>query len=394
MPDVVEIHAVCRNREGVTNENIDSFESGEWEISPQHLRLGVTFALHQSKPKSSYLQGTILKAERLSSGRHKIFLKRTAASLAWRGGGSGEIGFLYSGADWRRLPQVPVVVQLRAGGNHALKNLNESNPAAFSYPFAGAFAAEGKANSDRQAMFHTYLLRIALALRNNTIPYAFRDASETPLRLDDGAIAIAIRQRVLNEPVAEADGRVHIVTVTDRYWNEANVTGLLETLRELNNAQNPTAGDIFGQFDPAMISPESIRKALVEVREARKGQADFRKALIEAYNGRCAVSGCEIESALEAAHIIPDHLVGENGMDPRNGILLRADIHRLFDAGLIGFRFEGDNLQIVLSADLNTTTYSEYSARFLNLPTSTSLRPSERCIARRWEALPVDKESQ
>ena len=62
----------------------------------------------------------------------------------------------------------------------------------------------------------------------------------------------------------------------------------------------------------------------------RGQQGQFRQSLL-AMDKRCALTGESCESSLEAAHIIPAH---EGGPEyPENGMLLRADIHRLFDAG-------------------------------------------------------------
>lgn len=65
----------------------------------------------------------------------------------------------------------------------------------------------------------------------------------------------------------------------------------------------------------------------------RLGQGTFRYALEHAY-GRCAVTGEHSLPALEAAHIIP---YGEDatGHTLENGLLLRADVHRLFDRGYV-----------------------------------------------------------
>lgn len=64
----------------------------------------------------------------------------------------------------------------------------------------------------------------------------------------------------------------------------------------------------------------------------RNGQIEFRSRLIDLY-GRCALSGCTTLAALEAAHVRP---VSGRGADAaNNGILLRADLHKLFDAGLL-----------------------------------------------------------
>ena len=67
-------------------------------------------------------------------------------------------------------------------------------------------------------------------------------------------------------------------------------------------------------------------------RLARRGQAKFRNDLL-AIDARCAITGCLTVNALEAAHIRPVKDVGESTV--ANGLLLRADIHRLFDLGYL-----------------------------------------------------------
>ena len=61
----------------------------------------------------------------------------------------------------------------------------------------------------------------------------------------------------------------------------------------------------------------------------RENQSVFRQHLL-AMDERCALTGEDCEVALEAAHIVPAHLGGREVLS--NGILLRADIHRLYDA--------------------------------------------------------------
>ncbi|MGR2913015.1 HNH endonuclease [Acidithiobacillus ferrivorans] len=65
----------------------------------------------------------------------------------------------------------------------------------------------------------------------------------------------------------------------------------------------------------------------------RLGQASFRVLITDAYKRRCAITGESTLIALEAAHIIPYSREGTH--DVRNGLLLRADFHRLFDVGLV-----------------------------------------------------------
>ena len=63
----------------------------------------------------------------------------------------------------------------------------------------------------------------------------------------------------------------------------------------------------------------------------RPQQQEFRRLLLQAYEGRCAVSGCDIEELLDAAHLRS----WREGSGVGDGILMRCDLHRLFDAGLL-----------------------------------------------------------
>lgn len=63
----------------------------------------------------------------------------------------------------------------------------------------------------------------------------------------------------------------------------------------------------------------------------RLGQGAFRLIVSDAYAKRCAVTGEKTLPVLEAAHIKPVASGGEHRVD--NGLLLRSDIHKLFDLG-------------------------------------------------------------
>ena len=65
----------------------------------------------------------------------------------------------------------------------------------------------------------------------------------------------------------------------------------------------------------------------------RLGQGAFRVLVTDAYLRRCAVTGEKTLPVLEAAHIKPYALEGPHSV--RNGILLRSDLHKLFDLGYI-----------------------------------------------------------
>lgn len=65
----------------------------------------------------------------------------------------------------------------------------------------------------------------------------------------------------------------------------------------------------------------------------RLGQGAFRALIADAYGRRCAVTGERTLPALEAAHIQPYSEGGPHAVD--NGLLLRSDLHRLFDLGYL-----------------------------------------------------------
>lgn len=78
---------------------------------------------------------------------------------------------------------------------------------------------------------------------------------------------------------------------------------------------------------------------------------------MDLYGGQCAVSRCNVTDVLEAAHVVPYR--GALTNHTSNGILLRADLHILFDEGLLGIRPE--TLAVHLTPDLKTNEhYAQY----------------------------------
>jgi predicted restriction endonuclease len=66
----------------------------------------------------------------------------------------------------------------------------------------------------------------------------------------------------------------------------------------------------------------------------RLGQQAFQAVVLGAYERRCAITGGRIRPVLEAAHIRPLPAGGEHRLD--NGLLLRSDVHTLYDRGYLG----------------------------------------------------------
>ena len=84
---------------------------------------------------------------------------------------------------------------------------------------------------------------------------------------------------------------------------------------------------------------ESHARPLAKYSRSRR-DSQFRGVILDCDRGRCVLTNDNTTQALEAAHLIPAEY-GENDM-PFNGIALRADLHRLFDAGLFTFGERGE----------------------------------------------------
>lgn len=106
----------------------------------------------------------------------------------------------------------------------------------------------------------------------------------------------------------------------------------------------------------------------------RPDQAKFSARIRRAYQGKCAFTGCTTAEALEAAHIKVKK--GQDDNNSRNGILLRADVHALFDEGLIALTLDGSRIEI--SSKLSDTTYDFLRTRRVSQPQSEC--PSEENI--------------
>ena len=108
----------------------------------------------------------------------------------------------------------------------------------------------------------------------------------------------------------------------------------------------------------------------------RLGQGAFRILVTDIYQRRCAVTQERTLPALEAAHIRPYGDGGEH--EAHNGLLLRRDIHSLFDAGYVtvtpDFRFEVSR-RIREEFD-NGKHYYALHGRTIEMPTDAALRPS------------------
>jgi hypothetical protein len=116
--------------------------------------------------------------------------------------------------------------------------------------------------------------------------------------------------------------------------------------------------------EAATPNDEELRQTYA--RRVRRGQSRFRMALHKLYGSRCAFTGTNEEAVLEACHIIPHSKTGDNSLD--NGLLLRSDIHVLFDEHLLTLANDGQ--RILVHKDITAPEYALLNGK------TTGLRPS------------------
>lgn len=146
-----------------------------------------------------------------------------------------------------------------------------------------------------------------------------------------------------------------------------------ETIAYLHSREERYAES--GVFDPKNTSDGRERTLAAIVR--RRGQPEFRRQLLAIYSARCIITGSDAEPALEAAHITPYRGVETN--HPSNGLLLRADIHTLFDLKLL--TIEPSTATVLLAPSLLSSSYAALHGTKLALPATERGGPSREALA-------------
>jgi len=170
-------------------------------------------------------------------------------------------------------------------------------------------------------------------------------------------------------------------------WHSTNLLSLLNKVNGIGagiekqriGLEADEADAEFPDQNEAYELQETDRRSLVDrqIRE-RRGQAAFRNSLRNRYGDRCLVTGCEVLAVLEAAHISPYR--GKMDNHPENGLLLRTDIHTLFDLNLLGV--EPTSLRIELHPEISKE-YGEFAGR--SLTCGQKNRPSQDALRLRYD---------
>jgi len=114
--------------------------------------------------------------------------------------------------------------------------------------------------------------------------------------------------------------------------------------------------------------------------KVRKGQKQFRDNLLKLYEKKCSVTGWWPQNVLEAVHIWEHSKSGINKTE--NGLLLRADLHSLFDDRLL--TIVPDTLEVIIDKSLQATEYWKLNGVILR-PRTDGSSPSRKYLAKRLE---------
>lgn len=164
-------------------------------------------------------------------------------------------------------------------------------------------------------------------------------------------------------------------------WKNSIVQGKVYSIEERIGAKLYTeVNDRLKLIPTTAAVADSTNRFGYSMTKHRIGQGAFRIGVVDAYHRRCAISGEKTLPVLEAAHIKP---VEEDGpYQINNGVLLRSDIHILFDHGYITI---DDDYRIDVSDHLhedfgNGKDYYQYKGKQIILPDNMVNAPEKSFI--------------
>lgn len=145
------------------------------------------------------------------------------------------------------------------------------------------------------------------------------------------------------------------------------------------------------EFDAALLERISAKGAFLDPADRRlrrvtdvvirSGQSGFRDSLLVAYGGRCAITDSDVSEVLEAAHIVSYKGIQSNSV--QNGLLLRVDLHRLFDKFLVTV---GADRRVRVAPGLREGPYGEFHEKRLRNPVVAGSEPADEALENHWKA--------
>lgn len=265
----------------------------------------------------------------------------------------------------RALERLPISIP-HYPGSHPFSR--STNPRFYRYDELGDTA---KGDTSRTRFFEEVLVGIYWTL-GRAVPYAFETKNGEARSLDAGCVKFLLnRQQPLLELVCDPNGVIAAVKPT-----EVLLTTYRESRDKLLVRVNPDGPLLPLDFD--FVSPVDERRKALSEQVIRDGATAFRASVLSAWGTQCAITKTKIEPVLDAAHIY--RYLGPKTNDVRNGIPLRADIHRLFDRLLLTLVVNDAGARVMLSKALRTSIYRNLEQVTVSFPIAQAMRPDNRVL--------------
>lgn len=239
-------------------------------------------------------------------------------------------------------------------------------------------------NAGRRVDWFKKRLLIIAWLNGGAVPYIFK--CDGKLRSLDAGCLKAIEDEV--DFRFDDDGHIHSVIPKPNFlgrFPEELIEKLMNEATPLENritaTVSETASDLL-PLNPHALAIDERARRLSEV-VLREGAQEFRAQTLRAWAHRCAVTGCSIIQALEAAHISP--YKGKRSNHVCNGISLRRDLHRLFDLLLLSIEESRGQFYIRTSCDLVKSNYEKFNGQIMIPPIAIDERPDANLLACHFE---------
>ncbi|EMW0829083.1 HNH endonuclease [Klebsiella aerogenes] len=173
-----------------------------------------------------------------------------------------------------------------------------------------------------------------------------------------------------------------LITETPRYngqmsIQEVNLQWAIDLVNPLSSVVLDLEADEADEADEAVpaLLDEDQRQVIERHIKKRRGQKNFRDQLLKS-NPVCAVTGCMLVDILEAAHI--DAYRNDSHNHISNGLLLRSDIHTLYDLNHLAI--DPDKKTLHFSKKALSEKYSEYEG----LKIGVKHELSKSALSKRW----------
>jgi integrase len=176
----------------------------------------------------------------------------------------------------------------------------------------------------------------------------------------------------------------------EKYGYFAEENALVELSRQFNIKSKQILRDFTNQeviFDVYNIEfPKSIVKPYQIIDESLKDTTDsrrttiigrdkqdkFRDNILLNYDGKCCISGESVNAVIESAHI--QRYINDDSHHVQNGLLLRADLHKLLDKGLMTI---DENYSVLISHKVTSSFYQSLNGKKITLPINKNCHPSK-----------------